>query len=235
MKASLQKIRNWFESLSKREQWLTGITAVVAVLVLWHTFLYSSWNMQNTEYETQIGSLKQRIDSLNTGIRALKISLQQDPDKETRDRIAALGRQIEEQGQLLRASSSDLISPREMAHVLEDVLKENRDLSLLRIQSGKSIPVYEEGTEPEPENKKSAAKSADEDSEESLGPLAYMHPLTIEFQGSFDQTLAYLQAVEGLQWRLFWKGIQLQTDEYPRANIRLQVYTLSLEDGWIGG
>jgi MSHA biogenesis protein MshJ len=235
MKASLQKIRSWFESLSKREQWLTGITAVVVVLVLWHTFLYSSWSMQNTQYETQIGSLKQRIDGLNTGVRALKISLQQDPDKETRDRIAALGQKIEAQDQLLRASSSDLISPREMAHVLEDVLKKNQDLSLLRIQSGKSIPVYEEGTEPEKDKKKPAAKSVEEDSEESLGPLAYMHPLTIEFQGSFDQTLAYLQAVEGLQWQLFWKGILLQTDEYPRANIKLQVYTLSLDAGWIGG
>jgi len=235
MKAALQKARNWFEALSKREQWLTGMTAVVVVLVLWHTFLYSSWNMQNTQYETQIRSLKQRIDGLTTGIKAMKIRLKQDPDKETRDRIAALGQQIEAQDQLLRASSSDLISPREMAHVLEDVLKENRDLSLLRIQSGKSIPVYEEGTEPEPKNKKPAAKSIEDDSEEPLGPLAYMHPLTIEFQGSFDQTLAYLQAVEGLQWQLFWKGILLQTDEYPRANIKLQVYTLSLDAGWIGG
>lgn len=235
MKESLRKLQTRFEALSKREQWLTGITAAVAVLVLWHTFLYASWDMKNTEYKTQIKSLTQRVEGLQTGIAALKISLQQDPDKETKERIAVLERQIDELDQQLRASSSDLISPREMAHVLEDVLKQNRELTLIRIQSGKTIPVYEEGADTEQDKKKSSAKSVEKDGEEDLGPLAYMHPLNIEFQGSFDQTVAYLQAIEALQWRFFWKGIRLETDEYPRANIRLQVYTLSLEKGWIGG
>jgi MSHA biogenesis protein MshJ len=234
MNEKLLKLQTWFESLSKREQWLTGITAVVAVVVIWHTFLYSSWVSKNSENKTQIDSLTQRINALKTGIEGMNLILQQDPDKETKDRVAVLNKQIVNLDEELRDSSSDLISPREMAHVLEDVLKQNADLTLVRLQSGQAIPLYEEGGAPD-SNGKEEATASDVDAIEDLGPLAYRHPLKIEFQGSYEQGVKYLQALENLPWQFFWHGIQLETEEYPRVNIQLEVYTLSLEPGWIGG
>jgi MSHA biogenesis protein MshJ len=234
MNEKLQRLQNWFESLSKREQWLTGITAVVAVLVIWHTFLYSSWVMKNTENKTQIDSLTQRINALQTGIDSMNIALRQDPDRETKQRVAVLESQITELDQELRESSSDLISPREMAHVLEDVLKQNKSLALLRLQSSKAMPLYEEGTEPG-QDKAGTTNTKPEEEVEDLGPLAYRHPLKIEFKGSFEQAVQYLQAIEGLPWQFFWNGIVLQSEKYPAVNIQLEVYTLSLDKGWIGG
>lgn len=234
MNEKLEKLQNWFESLSKREQWLTGITAVVAVVVIWHTFLYSSWVAKNTENKTQIDSLTQRINALQTGIDGMNLVLQQDPDKETKERVAVLNSQISDIDQELSDSSSDLISPREMAHVLEDVLKKNEDLVLIRLQSGQAIPLHDEGAEPNSVKTDQAKDGVDEELED-LGPLAYRHPLKVEFQGSYEQAVEYLQALENLSWQFFWHGVELETSEYPRVNIQLEVYTLSLEPGWIGG
>lgn len=234
MNEKLEKLQTWFDSLSKREQWLTGITAVVAVVVIWHTFLYSSWVAKNTENGTQIDSLTQRINALQTGIDGMNLVLKQDPDKETKDRVAVLNTQIANLDQELSDSSSDLISPREMAHVLEDVLKQNENLALLRLQSGQAIPLYEEGGEPG-SDQKDQSKASDEEVMEDLGPLAYRHPLKVEFQGGYEQAVEYLKALENLPWQFFWHGIELKADDYPRVNIQLEVYTLSLEPGWIGG
>jgi len=234
MNERLEKLQAWFDALSQREQWLTGITAIVAVLVIWHTFLYSSWVSQNSENKIQIESLTQRINTLQTGIDGMNLVLQQDPDKETKEKVALLNNRIANLDQQLRDSSSDLISPREMAHVLEDVLKQNEDLALLRLQSGRAIPLYEEGGEPK-SDQTGQSKASDDVAMVDLGPLAFRHPLKIEFQGGYKQAVQYLQALENLPWQFFWHGIELETDKYPRVNIRLEVYTLSLEPGWIGG
>jgi len=48
--------------------------------------------------------------------------------------------------------------------------------------------------------------------------------------------LAYLQDVRQLPQRVFWHGLHIEMGEgYPQARIQVDVYTLSLEKGWISG
>jgi len=229
MNDQIAKLRLWFDGLNKREQWLVGITALIAILVIWDSFFYSPRAEKNSAAETQIESLNQRVNALEAGLVPLRIALQQDPDKESKDRIETLKQQINLTVEKIRASSDELVTPKQMAHALEDVLTRNKDLTLIRVQSLKTVPLYEEGIELDEKPKRNVKE------QEQPVPLAYRHPMEIEFRGSYQQVVNYLVSLEELPWHFFWQDVYLRTEDYPENVIRLRVKTLSLEDTWIGG
>jgi MSHA biogenesis protein MshJ len=229
MKEQIAKLQGWFSGLNKREQWLVGITVIVAILVIWDSFFFSPRSEKNAAARSQISSLEQRITSLETGLVPLRIALQQDPDKETKERIQSLKQQIEGTIAEIRDSSDELVTPQQMARALEDVLRQNKELTLVRVQSLATIPLYEEGVEVEETPKRNAKQ------EEKPVPLAFRHPMEIEFRGNYQQVVSYLKSLEELPWHFFWQNVYLQTEEYPDKVIKLRVNTLSLEDAWIGG
>ncbi|NOZ53973.1 MAG: hypothetical protein GXP08_12740 [Gammaproteobacteria bacterium] len=62
----------------------------------------------------------------------------------------------------------------------------------------------------------------------------FRHGIEIEFYGDFKSTLSYLQAVEALPWRFYWDEVNYSVEEYPRALVKVTLYTLSLDRGWLG-
>ena len=65
-------------------------------------------------------------------------------------------------------------------------------------------------------------------------PMLYRHGLVLELEGSYLDCLAYLAEVERLPWHIFWGSLELETEQHPRNRITLELYTLSLEEEWIG-
>jgi MSHA biogenesis protein MshJ len=56
----------------------------------------------------------------------------------------------------------------------------------------------------------------------------------MEIRGGYLSTLRYLEELEDLPWRFFWKSLNYEVLEYPEARVVLTVETLSLREGWIG-
>jgi MSHA biogenesis protein MshJ len=221
MKEELAKLQSWFEGLKKREKWLVGITGLVLILFSWDTFLYASRAAENDAARTEIQSLKSRISTLETTIVPLRVALQQDPDRENKEKIQSLKQDLGALQESIKTSSAFLVSPRQMAYLLEDLLEQNQLLEEVRIQGLPAEPLYAQGTEEQPEKERV--------------PLAFRQPLEIVFRGSYADTLKYLQMVEALPWKYYWQSLVLQSDDYPEAIITLRVNTLSLDREWIGG
>jgi len=62
----------------------------------------------------------------------------------------------------------------------------------------------------------------------------YKHGLRIQLSGQYPDILRYLGALEALPWKVFWGEVQLQTEKYPVSRVTLVIYTLSLDEAWIG-
>ncbi|HET8705626.1 MAG TPA: hypothetical protein VFM46_04910 [Pseudomonadales bacterium] len=65
-------------------------------------------------------------------------------------------------------------------------------------------------------------------------PTLFRHGLEIQMRGGFSAILSYLRATENLPWRLYWDTLEYKVETYPNAKIVLRVYTLSVDEGWIG-
>ena len=44
----------------------------------------------------------------------------------------------------------------------------------------------------------------------------------------------YLQKLEQLPWKFYWQHFDYEVQQYPRALITLNIYTLSTSKWWIG-
>jgi MSHA biogenesis protein MshJ len=64
-------------------------------------------------------------------------------------------------------------------------------------------------------------------------PVLYRHGLVIDLEGDYLALLQYVQALEGLPWRLYWYGLEVDADRPGARRFRLRLYTVSLRKEWI--
>src|SRR5262249_27246435 len=67
---------------------------------------------------------------------------------------------------------------------------------------------------------------------EARGP--YVHPVEIVLEGSYLDVLTYLQSLEALPWRFYWRVLDLQSGKYPLNRVRVELGTVSMTREWIG-
>jgi len=201
------------DRLSLRERLLVFSTVLMLFGSVWYLSLMEPLTQRAANSRTEIQSLQARIETANRSLedQVLQIS---GSGTEYQDRFARVQRRIDAINESLGDYASELIDPAEMARVMEGVLKEQSKLRLIRIR-----------------NLSPEALSAEADSRSAT---FYKHGLEIEFEGSYQACLDYLQEIENLPWRFYWQILELEVLEYPRNRVRLEVGTLSLNEEWIG-
>ncbi len=201
------------DGLSRRERLLVTTTMLATITMLWYVLLMEPLGLRADASRIELDSLKTRIETANRNLEEQILQLA-GAGNEDRSRVADIQRRIDAINSELGNYASELIDPAEMARVLEEILKEQTGLSLVRIRN-KSPELVAGGGEYETTS-------------------FYRHVLEIEVEGTYAACLDYLNAVEDLPWRLYWQLLDLEVIEYPRNRIRIEVSTLSLDEEWIG-
>ena len=207
------------DALSLRERAILVVGALAIIYFAWDLLLMQPLATQRQRAVNQINQTNGELVALNAQLEALdparaaeltrqkRAALQQ-----LRDEIAALDRDVAD-------TMRHLVPPGEMTGLLQTVLRRSEGLELRQVNSlgMRQVDLAESG----------AADGA--------ANRLFQHGLSVEFSGDFYGTLGYLQQLEALQWKFFWDSIDYQVVEYPRAVATVRIFTLSLNESWIGG
>ena len=79
---------------------------------------------------------------------------------------------------------------------------------------------------------KAPAKEAQDKPAERVFDL-YRHGVEIRLEGSYDDLQVYMAQLEKLPQRLLWGELVYRVIDYPRAEIRLTLYSLSPDKAWL--
>lgn len=203
------------DGLALRERLLLlGVAVVVSVLVadaLWLGPIQRSSAAESQRLER----LTTQQQTLMSRLQALNAQAAEDPNARLRAQLEVLRTEVAELDEALLARTLAFVSPRRMPGLLDDLIRGSEGLSLLGMRSEPAARV------------ESLAVG------EGLPPV-YRHGLVMELQGDYLSLLAYLRAVEALPWGLFWESLRIDTEEAAPGRFRIRVFTLSLEEGWIG-
>ena len=60
-----------------------------------------------------------------------------------------------------------------------------------------------------------------------LSPGVYKHSVVLSVSGGYFAVLDYFKSLEAMPWQFYWQGMDYVVDEYPHANVTLEVFTLS--------
>lgn len=232
----LQQLNGWFTALSRREKIMVVLAVFLVPIYLFGQGVILPGQQRQQQLQNRLGAVQQQNGALQEQLSQLEELLQKDQNQETRALVSELREQITTFDQSLQTTLAGLVAPQQMAGLLRAMLAQRPGLTLLSLnnlppQPLNAIPAtVVEGRAPSP------AAVAESDGATEAGPVVYQHGMRLEFKGSYQETVSYLNHLQQLPLRLFWQGIRLEMgDDYPRAQVTLDVYTLSIEEGWIGG
>jgi MSHA biogenesis protein MshJ len=212
----LGKFFKAFDDSSMRQRMIVAAAIFIAMHGAWDKFFYQPQLAKIDKIETVIEDRQNRIAQFGQVMQKANITSSGDAQS---SQIAGLERQIAKLDSQIETISSDLITPDQMPDVLQQLLTKNNKLKLTHLDS-ESAELLVNNTE-----------EADVDT--PITPV-YRHALTLQFEGDYLSTLDYILAVEQLDWRIFWDSVRIYSDDYPHTRVSVSLYTLSLDEGWIG-
>ena len=227
MSEQLNLLQNLIDKLSTRERILVLLGVLAVIYMIWDTFLLSPIQKTSQQLSRQHQSLQRQISELE--VRRITASglLKNSQRKQIIDDIAKLEKNIQNFDGQIRERLQGRVAPEFMSALLSDVLQKNQQLKLLSINNLPAVPFIKNGdTDTGQENKAT----------EAIDPQLvgiFMHALEMELQGSYLDILDYLQALESMQWKIFWDQVKLEVMEYPSVKVKIKVHTFSLKEGWL--
>jgi MSHA biogenesis protein MshJ len=226
MRLFLRDLMDRFDQLSLRERGLVLAALVAFIVLVWDNLFMRPLERTRKQHLQQVTALRAEVAGLEKSAETIVAQASKDPDADTRAALAATRKEIVQIDDKLAGATSGLIAPKEMAHVLEQVLARTSELQLRVLRT---LP-------PEPVAPATALPDASGKAASPAGPVAqiYKHGLEIELAGSYLDVLHFLQALESLPWHFFWEHVDFTVEQYPQGKLRLKLYTLGLQQGWIG-
>jgi len=215
----LEKISRWYDERLRRERIVLLVCAVVIVAFLFNLCLFQPFAVQRSAAKKQRALLQTELETLKLQETAILARKDIDVDHDNKLRLAALDAEAERLHQQLKNNIINLVSPQEMPTLLKELLTQQKQLRLISLEN---LP---------PE----LLDFGEKDVQDVAIPALYRHRLRMEFSGDYLTMLKYLRQLEDLPRAMVWEKVEIESDDYPDATVRLQVYTLSLTEGWIGG
>lgn len=165
-----------------------------------------------------------------------------DPDARSKQRLSQAQDQRKLLSERLAAFEAGMVPPSRMQAFLEGLLAKNRTLELVEL---KTLPVEQVGaalTETKPGALAQAAQIA-RDPGKTLAAAAkassggaegiYQHGVEIRLAGGYNDLVSYLAELEQMPQQVMWNSVKFEVVRYPRNEMTLRVYTLSLEKNWL--
>ncbi|TRZ57503.1 MAG: hypothetical protein D4S02_13650 [Rhodocyclaceae bacterium] len=244
MKQQWQMYAARFDALARRERGVVAGAVLLGLAILGYTFLIEP---QLVRYDIQTKNLAKATTDLQVS-QAQLIGVQaqlKDPDAVNRNALQQSRKELDALDSKLRMVENSLVPPEKMQVFLESLLSKNRTLELLSFNTLPPTPLIERVEERKPDPKADAKADAKPDAKPDAktavapvpaafaAPNIYKHGIEIRIAGSYNDLLMYLAEIERMPQRIIWNRNKLSTELYPRNEMTLTLYTLSLDKQWL--
>ncbi len=225
MKALQQRwllLANRIDATSLRERIMIFAAAALVLITLINTLLIAPLLAKQAQLTQEIVQSQKTTAQLQQQIVTFLQMGAADPDQPLQARLAQLQQQAQASGKALDDIQSKLVTPQQMPALLEDLLRSNKTVRLVALQT---LPI----------SLLNASKT-DTSTTKTDGdklPHIYQHGIEITIAGKYIALTRYLIALEALPWRMFWGKAKLDVDKDGEIQLQLRLYTLSQDKTWL--
>ncbi len=235
MKQSWGKLALRIDALTLRERTIIFAVAVLILITLINAVLLDPQYAKQASLSKQIKQQQATLADVQNQIQQRVKSREVDPDQEAHAQLEMLTQSAKRMRETLNDLQEELVSPDKIANLLENMLKKNDKLLLVSL---KSLPVTRLNESVEEiqarQAKTGAAKTTSIAGKDQVADVdaVYKHTVELKVQGSYLDMLAYVKALEGMPWRVFWENAQMKV-ENDQTTLTLTLFTLSLDKTWL--
>ncbi len=210
------KAEEKFDELTLREKWLALISGLVAVLFGGFVWLVEPVQIETDRLTKTVDRQKSEIGRLEQQITAIQQELAEDPNEPLRKSQLRFTEELELLDERLREQTVDLIPSKMMPEVLEKILSQSDELKVIQMSSIAPVRMMD--------------INADSGAQVNL----FQHGVLLVIEGEYKDIWKYLNEIENLEWRFYWKRFDYIVGEYPIAKAEIELYTLSTSKAFIG-
>lgn len=212
-------LANRFLALSVREQVLILLVGVIVIAMSLYTFLLEPTVIHTNKIKKNtVQAVAQQQELMRQSADISKL-FSRDPNMAVRERIATLDKEITLLDNELQSQTSNLVPANQMADLLEKVLMTSTGIQLISLESILPTPLFLQQTQNE---------------QAAPAPDLYRHGVKITLEGQYFDVQKYLQALEALPWKFYWKKFDYRVEQYPKGQVEFEIYTLSTSQAFIG-
>lgn len=129
-----QDLLQKFDKLTLRERVLILVSVLFVVLFLWKILFLDGHMRESSRLRKSIGAAEKANEELRGQEKLLLERASFDPDKENRKRFKELRQALAGLDSKFRKATSELVPPRQMPPLLEDLLRKQKGLRILRVE-----------------------------------------------------------------------------------------------------
>ncbi|MFI3199262.1 MAG: hypothetical protein QX196_13175 [Methylococcaceae bacterium] len=210
----LNNLQEKVSSLRLRERIIVIAVLLTALGSGWNYFFYQSILQRHNAVKQQWAALNAQKTLRKQATTTVNSTDKTNLNAQNQKKLAELKAQYDQQQeQILLFGNKNFVPASLRAKVLIDVLKDNKQLTVSKLETLPSTPLLE----------LKQSKQA-----------IYKHELAILFKGNYPDTVSYLKALEALSWVINWESIDYKVKEYPLAEINIHFVTYSFDRDWLG-
>jgi MSHA biogenesis protein MshJ len=226
--AGLEAAMGRFDRLSLRERGLVALALLAGIVMLWTVALWDPIAARQQALADELSSLQQTMVATADTLETTTLN---DPATVALKKEEQLRQELTDVNSQLASKSAGLIAPEHMVQVIQDVLARQRDVTLISLHNKPVTTLAKPTPASAPLATTPASERAAMDAS-AAGP--YVHPVELVLEGRYLDILAYLHTLEALEWRFYWKLLELETVRHPTNRVRIEINTLSMDKDWIG-
>lgn len=232
MKQQLAQLSDKFLKLSAREMALIFLSGLVVCIMLPFNFSLDKNLALIKADKVKLTKTTNNNADLERSIQELSLALKSDPNKILYDQISQLEKRLASVDKQLLTLTEELINPIEMRQALIKLLKLQKGVSLMSFEVLPAHPLIFSVTDETPE----ALNQVEGDTarNQTLPSGLYKHGIQIKLSGKYFQLRDYLQQLEDLPWKFFWHNFNYELKAYPVSELKIEIYSLSTNQEFIG-
>jgi len=194
---------------------------LILYLIVW--FVISPLHVEIAKSKKQIKQTHQSLAQAKTKIDMFSHALTQDYTLQLRNELDQAKQDLKNIDQDLAQFSQGFIPPYKMAQVLKQLLAVNQSLQLksFGLEAVKPVVIGKEKTE----DKTSTSKNKN--------VAFYEHSMSLTIEGDYFSLLNYVKSLRKIKEKLFVSQFQYQVMEYPKAELKLVIATVSADEKFI--
>ena len=223
-----------FESRPQAEKLIVLMLLLAGMGMGYLTFVSDPMTASREAAERDIATTTRQIQAQQTAYTQKVEQSQEDPNRFANERLSAINLEQQQLDTEISNLAGELVTPANMTRILTAALQRQDGLELVQIQNSGAEPLRTGIATPARGSSGADSESVSSGRIRSVSAQVYQHGIALEFRGDYFSTLKYLLLLEQLSDSFYWDSVTFTQSQWPMATVRLQIHTLSTEEGFIG-
>lgn len=214
--ARAQALVERINGLSLRERGLLFLAILAGLFLIWDLAVMQPIDDRRESTQDQREQVRDRVTQLSHSIQELAAERGRDPDAELEARREELEQDIGQLERQIRELHGGVASPRRAVNVLAQLVADRPGLDVVELENLPPEPLLGAGL-----------------ADGGSGGI-FIHRVRLVVETDFDGVLEYMGLIEDLPEGVYWESVRLQVPAWPTNRVEMVLYSVALDEGWVG-